>query len=48
MNEIKKTIQDLTEEISKDMETLKNNPSEIYNSISQIKISIKSLVNRVE
>jgi hypothetical protein len=28
------------------METLKNNQSEVNNSISQIKISVKSLVNR--
>jgi gas vesicle protein len=40
MNEIKKTIQNLKEEISKDMETLKNNQSEINNCILQIKISI--------
>jgi gas vesicle protein len=26
MDEIKKTIQDMKEEINKDMETLKNNP----------------------
>jgi hypothetical protein len=30
------------------METLKNNQCEINDSISQIKIFIKSLVNRVE
>jgi gas vesicle protein len=29
MNEIKKTIQNMKEEINKDMETLKNNQSEI-------------------
>jgi predicted nucleic acid-binding Zn-ribbon protein len=34
--------------INKDMETLKNNQSEINKSISKIKISIKSLTNRVE
>jgi gas vesicle protein len=34
MNEIKKTIQDMKEEINKDTETLKNNQSEINNSIS--------------
>jgi hypothetical protein len=39
MNEIKKTIQDMKEEINKDMETQKNNQSEINNSISQIKIT---------
>jgi hypothetical protein len=33
MNEIKKTIQDMKEEINKDMETLKNNQSKINNSI---------------
>jgi gas vesicle protein len=36
MNEIKKTIQAMKEEINKDMETLKKNQSEINNSISQI------------
>jgi gas vesicle protein len=41
MSEIKKTIHDIKEEINKDMETLKNNQSEINNLISQIKISIK-------
>jgi hypothetical protein len=30
------------------METLKNNQSKVNNSISQIKISIKCLVNREE
>jgi hypothetical protein len=34
MNEIKKTIQDMKEEINKDMEILKDNQSEINNSIS--------------
>jgi predicted nucleic acid-binding Zn-ribbon protein len=48
MVEIKKTIQDMNEEIKKDVETLKNNQSEINNSISQTNITIKSLVNRVE
>jgi gas vesicle protein len=48
MNEIKKTIQDMKEEINKDMETLKNNLPKISNSISLINITIKSLVNRVE
>jgi chaperonin cofactor prefoldin len=42
MNEIKKTIQDMKEEINKYMETLKNNQSGINNSISQIKVSIKA------
>jgi hypothetical protein len=43
MNGIKKTSQDMKEEINKDMETLKNNQSEINNLISQINITIKSL-----
>jgi gas vesicle protein len=43
MDEIKKTIHDMKEEINKDMETQKNNQPEISNSISQIKILIKSL-----
>jgi predicted nucleic acid-binding Zn-ribbon protein len=47
MDEIK-TIQDMKEEINKDMETKKNNQSEINNSVSQINILIKSLVNRVK
>jgi hypothetical protein len=42
MNEIKKTIQDMKEEMDKYMETLKNNQSGINNSISQIKVSIKA------
>jgi gas vesicle protein len=37
MNEIKKTIQDIKEKINKDMETLKNNQSEMNNSIFQLK-----------
>jgi hypothetical protein len=44
MNEIK-TIQDMKDEISKDMETLKNNQPKISNSISQTNITIKSLTN---
>jgi hypothetical protein len=48
MNEIKKTMQDMKEEINKAMGTLINNQYEISNSLSQIKISIKSLVNIVE
>jgi predicted nucleic acid-binding Zn-ribbon protein len=48
MNEIKKTIQDMKEEIYKYMETRKDKQSEINNSIFQIKISIESLGNRVE
>jgi chromosome segregation ATPase len=47
MNEIKKTIQDMREEINKDMEILKNNQSEI-SSICQINITIECLLNRVE
>jgi prefoldin subunit 5 len=38
----------MKQEINKDMETLKNNQSEINNSISQINIAIKSLASRVE
>jgi gas vesicle protein len=34
MNEIKKTIQDMKDEINKGMETLKKNQSETNNSIS--------------
>jgi hypothetical protein len=34
MHEIKKTIQDMKEEINEDMETLQNNQSEVNNSIS--------------
>jgi predicted nucleic acid-binding Zn-ribbon protein len=48
MDKIENTIQDMKEEINKDMETLKNNQSKINNSISQINIAIESLVNRVE
>jgi hypothetical protein len=48
MIEIKKTMQDMKEEINKAMGTLINNQYEISNSLSQIKISIKSLVNIVE
>jgi uncharacterized protein (DUF342 family) len=44
MNKIKKTVQDMKEEINKDMEILKNNQPEINNSTSQIKISVKSWV----
>jgi hypothetical protein len=35
MNEIKKTIQDMKEENNKDKEPLKNNQSEINNSMSK-------------
>jgi methyl-accepting chemotaxis protein len=48
MEEIKTTIQEMKDKINEDMETLKDNQSKINNSISQINISIKSLVNRVE
>jgi uncharacterized coiled-coil protein SlyX len=48
MNEIKKAIQNMKEEINKDMETLKNNQSEINSSISPQKTSIESFINRVE
>jgi predicted nucleic acid-binding Zn-ribbon protein len=48
MNEIKQMIQDMKEDINKDMEILKNNQYKINNSISQINITIKSLANRVE
>jgi F0F1-type ATP synthase membrane subunit b/b' len=34
MNEIKKTTQHMKEEINKDMQTLKNNKSEVNNSIT--------------
>jgi predicted nucleic acid-binding Zn-ribbon protein len=47
MNEIMKTTQDMYQEINKYRETLKNNQSEINNSISQTNITIKNLVNRV-
>jgi hypothetical protein len=42
MIKIKKTIQDMKEEINNDMETLNNNQSEITNSIFQINIMIKT------
>jgi hypothetical protein len=48
MNENKKTMHDMKEGINKDMQILKNNQSEMDSLISQIKISIKILVNRVE
>jgi predicted nucleic acid-binding Zn-ribbon protein len=38
----------MKEEINKDMEVLKDNQSDINISISQIKISIKSLENRMD
>jgi methyl-accepting chemotaxis protein len=47
MNEIN-TMQDMKEEIRKDIEILKNNQSEMNSSIPQIKISIKSLADRAE
>jgi gas vesicle protein len=39
---LRRLIQDIKEEINKDIETLKNNQSEINNSISQINIAIKA------
>jgi chaperonin cofactor prefoldin len=36
MSKIEKTIQDMKEEINKDMEILKTNQSKINNSISQV------------
>jgi gas vesicle protein len=39
---LRRLIQDIKEEINKDIETLKNNQSEINNSISQINIVIKA------
>jgi hypothetical protein len=38
----------MKEQNNEDMETLKNNQSEINNSISQINIITKSLANRVK
>jgi prefoldin subunit 5 len=38
----------MKEEINKDIEILKNNQSEVSSSISQIKISIEILMNRME
>jgi peptidoglycan hydrolase CwlO-like protein len=43
MNEMKKTTQDMKEEINKDMETLKNNQSEINNATYQINITNQKL-----
>jgi predicted nucleic acid-binding Zn-ribbon protein len=40
-------MQDM-KEINKDIEIMKNNQSEINSTISQRKISVKSLVKRVE
>jgi hypothetical protein len=48
MNEIKKTMQDMKEEINKNIKILKDNQSEMNSSISQITISTESLVNREE
>jgi predicted nucleic acid-binding Zn-ribbon protein len=42
MNEIKKAMQDMKEELNKHLEILKKNKSEMNNSVFQIKISIKS------
>jgi hypothetical protein len=41
MNEIKKSIQDVKEEINEDIEILKNNQSKGNNSISQMKLQLK-------
>jgi hypothetical protein len=38
MNEIKKTMQDIKEELNKDTEILEKNQSDINSSISQTKI----------
>jgi predicted nucleic acid-binding Zn-ribbon protein len=48
MNEHKNTRQYMKEVINKDIEILKNNQSEMNNSVSQIQISFKSIGNRVE
>jgi hypothetical protein len=37
MNEIKKTMKDMKEELNEDMESLRNNYSEVNSLISQIK-----------
>jgi flagellar hook-associated protein FlgK len=37
MNEIKKTMKDMKEEVNEDMESLRNNYSEVNSLISQIK-----------
>jgi hypothetical protein len=47
MNEIKKTKQDMKEEINKDTETLKNNHFEVNSSTSQFKTATESSDNRV-
>jgi hypothetical protein len=41
MNEMKQTVQGMIEEIHTDRETLKNNQTEINNSIYQINITIE-------
>jgi hypothetical protein len=43
MNEVKKTLQDMKEKINKNTGTVKNNQSELNNSILKQKISIESL-----
>jgi hypothetical protein len=45
---IKKTMQDMEGEINGVMETLKNNQSEINNSITQVKMLIERFLNREE
>jgi predicted nucleic acid-binding Zn-ribbon protein len=47
-NEIWKTMQDMKEEINKDIEIWKNNQFEMNSAISQIKTSIESLAKRVK
>jgi predicted nucleic acid-binding Zn-ribbon protein len=47
MDEIKKSIQGMKEEINKDMENLKNNQSKINKSMSQTNITIKSLLTPI-
>jgi hypothetical protein len=41
-------MQDMKEEINKDIEILKNNQSEMNSSTCQMKISSETLVNKVE
>jgi methyl-accepting chemotaxis protein len=50
MNEIRKTMQNMKEEINKDIEILKkrHNHFEMNSSISQINISTENLAKKVE
>jgi hypothetical protein len=48
MNKIKKIMQNMEEEIKKEIEILKNSQFETNSLISQIKTSIESLANRVK